>query len=93
MPVLLGATTFNDKQDEGVAFVLDVTEPKRAEFERQLLASLVEQAADLMAIADLEGGTPIYSTRPGSKWSDSTAWKKRGPGAEFSTCSPKTVST
>ena len=31
VPVLLGATTFGDKQDEGVAFVLDLTERKHAE--------------------------------------------------------------
>jgi PAS domain S-box-containing protein len=67
VPVLLGATTFGDKQDEGVAFVLDLTERKRAELERQLLASLVEQAADFMAIADLEGGTPIYVNKAGLK--------------------------
>ena len=67
VPVLLGATTFGDKPDEGVAFVLDLTERKRAEHERQLLASLVEQATDLMAIADLEGGTPIYLNKAGMK--------------------------
>jgi PAS domain S-box-containing protein len=31
VPVLLGATTFGDRQDEGVAFVLDLTERKYAE--------------------------------------------------------------
>lgn len=31
VPVLLGATTFGDGQDEGVAFVLDLTERKHAE--------------------------------------------------------------
>ncbi len=67
VPVLLGAATFGDRQDEGVAFVLDLTERKRAEFERQLLASLVEQATDLMAIADVEGGTPIYLNKAGLK--------------------------
>ena len=67
VPVLLGATTFGDKPDEGVAFVLDLTERKRAEHERRLLASLVEQATDLMAIADLEGGTPIYLNKAGMK--------------------------
>jgi PAS domain S-box-containing protein len=67
VPVLVGATTFDDKPDEGVAFVLDLTERKRAELERRLLASLVEQATDLMAIADLEGGTPIYMNKAGLK--------------------------
>ena len=31
VPVLLGATTFGDRQDQGVAFVLDLTELKRTE--------------------------------------------------------------
>jgi PAS domain S-box-containing protein len=31
VPVLLGATTFGDRQEEGVAFVLDLTERKHAE--------------------------------------------------------------
>jgi PAS domain S-box-containing protein len=31
VPVLLGATTFGDRQDEGVAFVLDLTERKHGE--------------------------------------------------------------
>jgi PAS domain S-box-containing protein len=76
VPVLIGATTFNDKQDEGVAFVLDVTERKRAEHERRLLASLVEQATDLMAIADLEGGTPIYLNKAGLKMVGFGSWEE-----------------
>jgi PAS domain S-box-containing protein len=67
VPVLVGATTCGGKQDEGVAFVLDLTERKRAEHERRLLASLVEQATDLMAIADLNSGTPIYLNKAGLK--------------------------
>jgi PAS domain S-box-containing protein len=67
VPVLVGATVFGDKPDEGVAFVLDLTERKRADLERRLLASLVEQASDFMAIADLEGGTPIYLNKAGLK--------------------------
>jgi len=31
VPVLLGSTTFGDRQDEGVAFVLDLTQRKHAE--------------------------------------------------------------
>jgi PAS domain S-box-containing protein len=31
VPVLIGATTFGDRQDEGVAFVLDLTERKHVE--------------------------------------------------------------
>jgi PAS domain S-box-containing protein len=76
VPVLLGATTFGDKPDEGVAFVLDLTERKRAEHERQLLASLVEQATDLMAIADLSGGTPIYLNKAGLKMVGFDSWEE-----------------
>jgi PAS domain S-box-containing protein len=65
VPVLLGATTFGDKQDEGVAFVLDLSERKRTELERRLLASLVEQATEFMAIADLSGGAPLYLNKAG----------------------------
>ena len=68
VPVLVGAARFSTaSRDEGVAFVLDLTERKRADLERRLLASLVEQASDLMAIADLEGGTPIYLNKAGLK--------------------------
>jgi PAS domain S-box-containing protein len=67
VPVLLGGATFDEHGDQGVSFVLDLTERKRAELERQLLASLVEQATELMAIADLEGGTPIYLNKAGLK--------------------------
>jgi PAS domain S-box-containing protein len=52
---------------EFIATAVDVTERKRGELERQRLASLVEQAAELMAIADLSGGTPIYLNKAGMK--------------------------
>ena len=52
---------------EFIATAVDVTERKRAELERRRLASLVEQAGDLMAIADLSGGTPIYLNKAGMK--------------------------
>ena len=60
---------------------VDVTERKRAELERRRLALLVEQAADLMAIADLSGGTPIYLNKAGLKmvgfdsWEEARAWR------------------
>ena len=59
-----------DEDDEVIEFIataVDVTERKTAELERRRLASLVEQAGDLMAIADLSGGTPIYLNKAGMK--------------------------
>jgi PAS domain S-box-containing protein len=59
-----------DEDGELIEFVgtaVDVTERRRTEHERRLLASLVEQATDLMAIADLNGGTPIYLNKAGLK--------------------------
>jgi PAS domain S-box-containing protein len=47
VPVLLGATTFGDKQDEGVAFVLDLTERKRAEY---LTQQMFESSPDRISI-------------------------------------------
>jgi len=67
VPVLVARALFEWKPDEGVSFVIDMTDRKRAEHERRLLASLVEQATDLMAIADLNGGTPIYLNKAGLK--------------------------
>src|ERR1700745_3151567 len=43
--VLVARALFEWKPDEGVSFVVDITERKRGELERQRLASLVEQAA------------------------------------------------
>lgn len=47
VPVLLGATTFGDRQDEGVAFVLDLTERKRAESALQQTQAYLTQAQEL----------------------------------------------
>src|SRR6202521_4912195 len=66
-----------DEDGELIEFVgtaVDVTERKRAELERRRLASLVEQAADLMAIADLSGGTPIYLNKAGLKMVGFDSW-------------------
>jgi PAS domain S-box-containing protein len=67
-----------DEDGELVEFVgtaIDVTERKRAELERRRLASLVEQAADLMAIADLSGGTPIYLNKAGLEMVGFDSWE------------------
>jgi PAS domain S-box-containing protein len=47
VPVLLGATTFGDQQDEGVAFVLDLTERRRAEY---LTRQMFERSSDRISI-------------------------------------------
>jgi len=61
---------------EYVATAVDVTERKHAELERRRLASLVEQAADLMAIADLGGGTPVYLNKAGLKMVGFDSWEE-----------------
>jgi PAS domain S-box-containing protein len=61
---------------EWVGTAVDVTERKRTELERQRLASLVEQAADLMAIADVGGGTPIYLNKAGLKMVGFDSWEE-----------------
>jgi PAS domain S-box-containing protein len=76
VPVLVGGATLDERRDQGVSFVLDLTERKRAELDRQLLASLVEQATDLMAIADLSGGTPIYLNKAGLKMVGFDSWEE-----------------
>jgi PAS domain S-box-containing protein len=68
-----------DEDGELIQFVgtaVDVTERKRTELERRHLASLVEQAGDLMAIADLSGGTPIYLNKAGLKMVGFDSWEE-----------------
>jgi PAS domain S-box-containing protein len=54
--------------------IVDITQRKRTELERRRLASLVEQAADLMAIANLLDGTPIYLNKAGLKMVGFDSW-------------------
>ena len=61
-----------------VGTAVDVTERKRAEHERRLLASLVEQATEFMAIADLDSGTPIYVNKAGLKMVGLASSKEAG---------------
>ena len=66
----------NGELIEFIATAVDVTERKQAELERRRLASLVEQAGDLMAIADLSGGTPIYLNKAGLKMVGFDSWEE-----------------
>src|ERR1700726_2738956 len=68
-----------DEDGELIEFVgtaVDVTERKRTELERRRLASLVEQPADLMAIADLSGGRPSYLNKAGLKMVGFDSWEE-----------------
>jgi len=49
VPVLVGATTFGDQQDAGVAFVLDLTERRRAEY---LTRQMFERSSDRISSSD-----------------------------------------
>src|SRR4030081_2783694 len=68
-----------DENGEFIEFVgtaVNVTERKRAELERRRLASLVEQAAELMAITDLSGETPIFLNKAGLKMVGFDSWEE-----------------
>ena len=49
VPVLIGCATFEGMRDEGVAFVLDLTERKRAEAARQRAEAELQQARTALA--------------------------------------------
>jgi PAS domain S-box-containing protein len=55
VPVLIGVATFEDGGNQGVAFVLDLTEQKRAEQAAQQLVSIVESSDDAIVSKDLDG--------------------------------------
>ena len=55
VPVLIGAATFEEGGNQGVAFVLDLTERKCAEQAAEHLASIVESSDDAIVSKDLDG--------------------------------------
>ena len=56
MPVLLDAAIFDGGGSQGVAFVLELTERRRAEAERLKLEDRLRQAAKMDAIRRLASG-------------------------------------
>ncbi len=55
VPILLGTAAFLDNPDEGVVFVVDLTERKRAEEQIAEQASFLDKAQDAIFVRDLEG--------------------------------------
>jgi hypothetical protein len=55
VPVLIGGASFEEGGNQGVAFVLDLTERKRDEQAVQRLASIVESSNDAIASKNLNG--------------------------------------
>jgi PAS domain S-box-containing protein len=55
VPVLIGAATFNETGNQGVAFVLDLTERKRAEETLREQANLLSLTHDAIFVCDMNG--------------------------------------
>ncbi len=55
VPVLIGVATFEEGGNQGVAFVLDLTERKRAEAVGQRLAGIADSSEDAIVSNDLNG--------------------------------------
>jgi len=63
--VLVGAATFEDNRDEGVAFALDLTERKRAAGQIAEQAVLLDEARDGILMRDIDG--TIHSWNKGAE--------------------------
>jgi PAS domain S-box-containing protein len=55
VPILIGAATFEDCPEEGVAFVVDLTERQCAVEQIEEQAALLDEAQDAIIVRDLEG--------------------------------------
>ena len=66
LPILLGAATFDESENQGLAFVLDLTERKRAEY---LTGQVFENSPDGIAIVGrdyrYQRVNPVYERRTG----------------------------
>jgi PAS domain S-box-containing protein len=56
VPILVGAATFEDNSDEGVCFVIDLTERKRTEESLNLFRILMDQSSDGFEVIDPKTG-------------------------------------
>ncbi|MEA3208731.1 MAG: hypothetical protein QOE70_1788 [Chthoniobacter sp.] len=65
VPIFIGAATFEDSPDEGVCFVLDITESKAAkdalDRERNLLRLLIDNLPACIYVKDLEGRYLVFN--------------------------------
>lgn len=66
VPVLVEVTGWDRSRDTFTLVVLDLTDRKRLEKERQTFAALVEYSSDFIGIADLDG-TPTYVNPAGRR--------------------------
>ena len=63
---MVGYSKLEDCEDQGIAFVLDITEKKKTEWERDLLSSLVETSSDFIGAIDIDMKT-IFLNKGGQK--------------------------
>ena len=72
MPVLIGAATFEESGSQGVAFVLDLTERKRAERAATLSAEALRRSEAHLAEAQglSHTGSVAYNGENDLYWSD-----------------------
>ncbi|BAZ32157.1 multi-sensor hybrid histidine kinase [Cylindrospermum sp. NIES-4074] len=66
IPVLVGFVLLGEKREESVAFILDLSEQKRAQAEQQKFASLIENSSDYIGMATLDGQV-LYVNDAGQK--------------------------